>query len=363
MTPGASRQITRVLVVLATLTGLAASAVLLVDYLRPAPVFCGDVGSGCSHLRTTAFATWAGIPTPFLGVFGFLVLGVLSLVDGRNARLAHVALSGLAAAFAAFLIAIQIRMGVFCRVCMVVDVSALILFTAALGRLRAVPGEPWLEAYTGKGAMWLKPAFVGAMLLAVAAPVAVGFSRPLPPPSAQGAPEAVWPLIEREMRATQKGRVTVVDFVDFECPFCRLTHEAFAPVLAKYEGQLRVVQKQVPLRSIHPHALDAARAACCGDKLGKGKSMADALFAAPAEELTPEGCERIAAGIGLEPSAFRACVSDPSTDARIEAEIADFKSSGGRGLPTIWIDDTKFIGAQDASTLEDAIVRALRRKS
>jgi predicted DsbA family dithiol-disulfide isomerase len=141
-----------------------------------------------------------------------------------------------------------------------------------------------------------------------------------------------------------------------------MTHQELSPALEKYSSQVRVVRRQVPLRSIHPHAMDAAKAACCGEKLGKEAQMAEALFSAPVEDLTPEGCERIASGLGIDPGAFRACFADAATSARVEAEIADFKSSGGRSLPTIWVEDTKFIGAQDRETLERAIERAIEAK-
>lgn len=344
------------LTVVSTLAGLVASAVLLVDYLRPAAVYCDDAGSGCAQLRATTYAAWAGVPTPAVGLVGFAVLGVLALFGNRSARLAHLALSGAAAAFAAFLLAVQARMGVFCRFCVVVDVSALVLLAGSLLRFRIG------ELTTPR---WMRPAFGSSMVLAAAAPIAFGFARPLPPPSARhmpDAPEAPWPLVEKERAATPGDRITIVDFVDFECPFCRMTHQELSPALEKHASEVRVVRKNVPLRSIHLHAMDAAKAACCGKKLGKENEMAEALFSAPVEELTPEGCEKIASKIGVDPNAFRACFADEATTASVEADVTAFKSSGGRSLPTIWIEDTKFIGAQDRETLERAIERAIEAK-
>lgn len=343
--------------VLATLAGLVASAILLVDYLRPTAVFCNEASAGCAQLRTTSFAAWAGIPTPYFGIFGFLLLGTLALIRGPKGRLAYLAATASAGVFAAFLLVVQARLGVFCRFCVVVDTAALVLLAAGLLRWRLADGPAPLPR-------WTTPAFVAAMVMATAIPLGIGFTRPLPAREATSeGPEVTWEVVVREMAATPKGQVTVVDFVDFECPFCRMTHEAIAPVLQKHAARVRVVRKQVPLRSIHVHAMDAARAACCGEKLGKGDAMAEALFSAPGDDLTPAGCEKIAASIGLDAAAFGACFKDPAIEARIEREIAEFKSSGGRGLPTIWIDDKKFVGAQDAETLEQAIVQALRGKS
>ena len=165
-------------------------------------------------------------------------------------------------------------------------------------------------------------------------------------------------VIADEMRQTPRGKVTVVDFVDFECPFCRMTHEQLGPLLETHKDQVRVVRKHVPLR-MHAHALDAAKAACCAERLGKGAEMAEALFTAPPEELTPEGCEALAVKYGLDATAFRDCVKDPAIQARIDADRETFRAAHGHGLPTLFIGETKLEGSQEravlASTLENAI--------
>ncbi len=89
--------------------------------------------------------------------------------------------------------------------------------------------------------------------------------------------------------------------------------------------------------------------------------MANALFSAPVDELTPDGCERIAQSVGLPIGAYRACVANPATDARIEGDRAEFKAAGGFALPTLWIGDEQVVGAQPGEALEGAIERALAR--
>jgi protein-disulfide isomerase len=172
--------------------------------------------------------------------------------------------------------------------------------------------------------------------------------------------------IAREVARAPKGKALVVDFVDYECPFCRENHAAFAAVLQAASGRVVVVRKQVPLTRMHRHAMDAARAACCGEVLGKGDPMSDALISAPVAELTPQGCERLAQSIGLDVARFRACVADPSTDARIASDIATFQASNGEhhgGLPTLWIGHQKLEGLQDRATLERAVARAIEESS
>jgi predicted DsbA family dithiol-disulfide isomerase len=172
-------------------------------------------------------------------------------------------------------------------------------------------------------------------------------------------PVDVPPVIAEEMRKTPRGKVTVVDFVDFECPFCRMTHADFAPLLEARKDKVRLVRKQVPLR-MHAHAMDAARAACCGEKLGKGEEIAEALFATPPAELTPEGCEQLAVNHGLELARFKECFTSAETEARIKADGDTFHAAKGHGLPTIYIDGVKLEGAQEPEVLKSTLDRAIK---
>ena len=330
------------LTVLLAAAALVASAILLVDYVRPAPVFC-DASGGCGRVKATVFARPLGIPLPAIGLAGMFGLGLAALVPGRGARIVQLVLGWVGGLAALLLFGVQARMSVLCPYCAVVDGSALGLAVLSTLRWRKHWDPPSGRLVTGAAAVGL--------LLAIAVPFGIGFQRRIIP---EGIPE---PIAE-EMRRTGRGKVTVVDFVDFECPYCRDTHAAFAPLLEQWRAKVRVARKHVPLR-MHPHAMDAAKAACCGEALGKGDEIADALFEAPPEELTREGCEKIAKAHGLDVDRFRACVDDPATASRIEKDKETLRAAKSHGLPTIWIDGTKLAGAQDrealASTLEAAI--------
>lgn len=324
---------------------LVASSLLLVDYVRPAPVFCAAEG-GCGLVKKTAFAYPLGIPTPLIGIGGFLAIGLAQLLPGRRARIAQAMLGVFGGIVAAGLLIVQASMKTVCPYCFVTDVSALVL--AGLSILRALRGwdPPAVRLQLAGG--------VGAMIVAVCVPVLVGMRM-------KAIPTDVPPVIADEMRKTPRGKVTVVDFVDFECPFCRMTHTDFGPLLAERKDKVRVARKHVPLR-MHPHAADAARAACCGERLGKGDEMAEALFAAPTNQLTPQGCEEIASQHGLDVARFKDCMKDPEIDARIRADGEAFRAAGGHGLPTIFIDGAKLEGAQDREVLKatlDSAIKAL----
>lgn len=332
------------LTLLLVAAALVASAILLVDYVRPSPVFC-EAGGSCAKVRETAYARPLGIPLPAIGLLGTLALGFAALLPGKRARTAQLVMAGAAGLVAAVLLVVQARLHVLCPYCAVVDVSSIGLAGLSVLRFRRA-----LDPARGALAFW---APVVGLVAAIAVPLAVGFSR-------RAYAGELPSVIRAELEKTERGKITIVDFVDYECPFCRETNAALEPILETNHGRVRLVRKQVPLR-MHPHAMDAAKASCCGEKLGKGDPMSNALFSAPVEELTPEGCEKIAGSIGLDVSEFRKCVSDPATAERIEADKAAFKSAKGHGLPTIWVDDQKLEGAQDAAELKTAIDGAISR--
>jgi uncharacterized membrane protein/predicted DsbA family dithiol-disulfide isomerase len=320
------------------LAGIAASAALAVDYFRPHPVFC-PVGGGCEAVRHTVYAALAGVPTPILGLAGFVAIGVTALLYGPRARMASLVLSAGAGLVGLFLLGVQAWMGAMCPYCCVADASGIASAIVATARfwMGTDAAPPRALSYAG----------AGSLVLAALVPLVAGVrANPAPP------------LIRQEMARTPKGDVTIVDFVDFECPYCRMTHTELQPILEAHRDHIRLVRLQVPLH-MHPHALDAARAACCGDRLGKGEAMADALFVTPVEELTPDGCEKIAEALGLPRDRYRDCIADPATSARIEEDRTAFKAAGGHALPTIWIDGHELVGAQSREVLAQTLHQAL----
>jgi uncharacterized membrane protein/predicted DsbA family dithiol-disulfide isomerase len=331
------------IVIAACAVALVASSLLLVDYVRPAPVFCGAEG-GCGLVKRTVFAYPLGIPTPLIGIGGFLAIGLAQLLPGRRARIAQAVLGVVAGLVAAGLLVVQAMMKTVCPFCFSADLSALVLLGLSVARALRGWDPPVAKGQLAGG--------VGALLVAVVAPVVFGMSR-------KAIPTDVPPVIADEMRKTPRGQVTVVDFVDFECPFCRMTHADFGPILEQNKAKVRVARKHVPLR-MHAHAMDAARAACCGERLGKADEMAEALFTAPITELTPEGCEDIAVKHGLDLARFKDCVKDPEIDARIRADGETFRAARGHGLPTIFIDGAKLEGAQERATLQTTLDGAIR---
>ena len=321
---------------------LAASASLLVDYLRPRPVFCGE-DSGCEAVKHTPLAYLFGVvPTPALGVLALVTCALLLHVQSKRGRYLHAALAVAVAVVAAGLLVVQKLMGTFCAYCVVFDVIAIVLLPAALLRVRGPVLSPLGQVSLGVG--------IGAVVLALAGPVALGSIRKAPP---------VPSFIADEIKKTPPGHITVIDFVDFECPWCRLTHEELRPVMASYPGKVRVVRKHVPLERLHPHAIHAARAACCAAEQGREEEMAEALFGTEPDSFSPEICEGLAAKIQLDVPKYRACIASERPAARIAEHRAQFKNGGGRALPTLWVGEVRLTGAQNREELARVFKRAL----
>ncbi len=209
------------------LAGIVASSMLVVDYLRPAPVFCTE-GGGCEALKHTIVAMPFGIPLPLLGLAGFVALGAWSLVPGRRARYVQLGLAIGAGLVGLMLLVLQVLLGHFCPYCCVADVSGVLALLFAVLRLRARDEGHLAMGWSFGGA--------GAMVAAAAVPLGTGFH-------ANTTPQA----IHEEIAKTPAGLVTVVGFVDFECPLCRMTDAELEPVLASHRDKIRLVRRQVPL--------------------------------------------------------------------------------------------------------------------
>lgn len=167
------------------------------------------------------------------------------------------------------------------------------------------------------------------------------------------------PPIAEAIRHTPTGQVAVVEFVDFECVFCRRANDAISTVVARHGASVRLVRKQVPLTRKHPHALAAARASLCADGLGKGDAMADALFRAPPSSLTPEGIETLGAALGMDASTLHTCVAASATTAGLAHDRADFDAVEGDGVPIVFVGTERLDGVPDEAAFEAALLRQL----
>jgi protein-disulfide isomerase len=135
--------------------------------------------------------------------------------------------------------------------------------------------------------------------------------------------------------------VTIVEWADFECPFCAAAAPVLDQTVEKYPGHVRLVFKNYPL-SIHEHAEEAARAAVAAGAQGKFWPMHHALFEHQNAGLDRETLERLAVKVGLDRKKF---VADLESEAAADAVGRDRKQAeklGLRGTPMIYINGRHF---------------------
>ena len=139
---------------------------------------------------------------------------------------------------------------------------------------------------------------------------------------------------ERQNLGLATAPVTLVEFTDYQCPFCKRFHDRSWPELkAKYvdTGKVRYIVRDLPLE-IHSLAMPAALAARCAGEQGRFWPVHEALFNAQ-ETLSPGMIKKTVTNLGVALPAYEKCVADPHTRASITADIAEAESIGVNGTP------------------------------
>ena len=158
--------------------------------------------------------------------------------------------------------------------------------------------------------------------------------------------------------------VTMIEFTDYECPFCRQFHTAsFDEIKRKYidTGKVRYVSRDFPL-PFHPRALPAAKVARCAGEQGHFWEMRHALITSPLDNDTMAG---LAKGFKLDEAKLQACVGDSRIEKALQADVADAESTVGvSGTPTFVIgrssggdsvEGLRIVGAQPLPIFEARI--------
>lgn len=140
--------------------------------------------------------------------------------------------------------------------------------------------------------------------------------------------------------------VTMIEFTDYQCPYCRRHATRVAPQLvAAYvdTGKLRYQVRQIPVESSHPQAFKAAEAALCAGDQGAYWPMHERLFAHQTE-LAPAQLLEHAGSLGLDAEAFRACLDGDSKRQQVRDDIRAGQQAGMRGTPAFFLGLTHSAG-------------------
>jgi protein-disulfide isomerase len=146
-------------------------------------------------------------------------------------------------------------------------------------------------------------------------------------------------------RGSEKAKVTIVKFEDFQCPFCKTVQPTFKDLLKKYDGKVRVVHKDLPLEAIHPQAFKAAEAARCAGEQGKFWEYHDKLYA-DTPKLGPEELKSADKDVGLNMPSFDQCFTTGKYRSAVQKDLNDGAQLGLTGTPAFFINGREISGAR-----------------
>ena len=158
--------------------------------------------------------------------------------------------------------------------------------------------------------------------------------------------------------------VTLVEFSDFQCPFCQRVEPTLKRLRETYGDKLRIVWKDFPLTQIHPQAFKAGEAGHCAGEQGKYWEYHDRLFANQ-QALMPADLKKHASDQGLDAAKFASCLDSSKYGERVRDGVSAGTLLGVNSTPTIFINGRRLSGAQPyevfVSVIDEEIARATTR--
>jgi len=156
------------------------------------------------------------------------------------------------------------------------------------------------------------------------------------------------------LRGSSDAAVMIVEFSDFQCPFCRKVQATLKSVLAKYEGRVSLAYRDFPLRGMHGQAELGAESSRCAGEQGKFWEYHDMLFDNP-DKLNRNGLLELARNANLDEKKFESCLSARKYRAQVERDLQDGMRAGVMGTPGIFINGILLSGAQPEAAFERVI--------
>lgn len=353
--------------------------------------FC-NIGEAvnCETVAASAWSELLGVPVAVWAIFAYVVLFGLALAGTRRVSgdTAYQGFPGLIVGWSVAGAAVTAAMAYisaaliesFCILCAalyVVNAAVLVLSVplarrAAGGLGRAVAGD--------LRRMAAAPLAAGAALIVLLA-VTGGLVLFYPdvhatvveaPPAAPAAPQDSCDQGYRTdegfpLYGTPDGAVTIVEFSDYECGHCKKAQETLRKLVHEYHGKLRLVHRHFPLdnacnpripRPFHANACLASKAAICADRQDRFWDFNDRLFA-DQRLIGQERVLSVARELGLDETAFQACLADPRTEAELRRDIRDGIGWDVRGTPSFVINGEFVKGARNEEGFRQLIDQAL----
>lgn len=153
-------------------------------------------------------------------------------------------------------------------------------------------------------------------------------------------------------------KIVIVEFSDYQCPFCRRFHDdTYQALLDAYPGQIRFVYRNLPLTSIHPSAMPAAVASLCANDQDAYWDFHEKLFSS--ETLDEATYIQYAIDLGLDMKTFTTCLSSGKHDDFIKQDMDFSLGMGVQSTPTFFVNGLAIIGAQPLANFKQIIDKEL----
>jgi protein-disulfide isomerase len=156
------------------------------------------------------------------------------------------------------------------------------------------------------------------------------------------------------VRGNPHAPVTIVEFSDFQCPFCKRSESTLQDLLTKYGDRIKIAYLDFPLAEIHPQAQSAAEAARCAGEQGKFWEYHDALYA---DQSKLGGADLVthAAALNLDKQKFQACLDSGKFKSKIQADLEQGNKVGVAGTPGFFVNGVFLSGALPQAEFEKII--------
>jgi protein-disulfide isomerase len=153
--------------------------------------------------------------------------------------------------------------------------------------------------------------------------------------------------------------VTIIEFSDFQCPYCRRVQPTLKQLLQEYQQSVKLVFRDFPLRNIHPQAQKASEAAQCAAEQQQFWPYHDKLFSV--SELEPENLKQYAQELGLNTTQFNACLDSSKYAPEVERDLQDGLSAGVNATPSFFVNGQPISGAVGYEQFKEVVEAVLER--
>jgi len=163
------------------------------------------------------------------------------------------------------------------------------------------------------------------------------------------------PIDDDPILGSEDARITIIEFSDYECPFCKQWHlEVWPKIQEKYGDQVRLVYRDFPLSSIHANAIPAAEAANCAGEQDQYWGFNEQLLSGDME-FNRTSYEKMAQNLNLDLASFQECLDENRFQKEVEDDMNYAAELGVRSTPTFFINGLAVVGAQPFDVFEKII--------